>query len=69
MIMPIPSRSEYHVELFHPDPLTMNSGEASGPFYDESQGECRVAVRRSRFIGENELEASVEGVGCIRTFY
>lgn len=41
----------------------MDGGEAAFAFDDEAHGEGSVAVGRGGFVGHDELEAGVDGVG------
>lgn len=46
--------------------MALHRGETTGSFDDEAQGKGDVAVCRGSFPGLDELQAGVEGVGCVR---
>ncbi len=64
VVVPVPGRGEDHVAALHGDALAVHGGEAAGAFDYEAHGEGDVAVGAGNFVGHDELEACVEGVGC-----
>src|ERR1700722_12639779 len=62
--MPIPRWRQNNIAPVHCDALTVDGCKAALTFDDKPHCEGGVAMRRCSLIRHNELEASVEGVGC-----
>lgn len=66
VVMPIPDRSEDYVASPHRDPFAVDGGEPAFTFNDETHGESDVSMGWSGFMGHNELQTTVDGVGGVR---
>jgi hypothetical protein len=69
MIMPMPRWREDHITPLHLDFLTLNGCEAIGALDDKSECESCMSVCGSCLAWVDELEAAVDGVGCVGCFY
>lgn len=69
VVVPVPCRRQDDVATLHGDALAMHGRESPAAFDDEAHGEGGVPVRGGGFIGHDQLQARVEGVGCERGFW
>lgn len=66
VVVVVPCRGEDHVALLHLDTAPVHGCEAAVAFDYIPHCEGRVSVRWGCFVWHYELEAGVEGVGCVR---
>lgn len=66
MVMPVPNRSKNHVASPHRHSLAMDGSEPTLSLNDEAHSEGDMSVGRCGFIGHNELQAAVDGIGRVR---